>query len=178
MDAVPKIVDRMKRFGFQYATKSGTTWGIDDIIVPEEKKAILESARGEEQEIRTHFDDGLLSRDERRRMIIEVWHRAKTEIEKVLPDTLDEHGSVYDMWKSGARGSLGQIAQMAGMKGLIVNTRGETLEFPILSSMKEGMSPLEYFITTHGSRKGLADTALQTAKAGYLTRRLFDGRRL
>ena len=91
----------------------------------------------------------------------------------MLPDTLDEHGSVYDMWKSGARGSLGQIAQMAGMKGLIVNTRGETLEFPILSSMKEGMSPLEYFITTHGSRKGLADTALQTAKAGYLTRRLF-----
>jgi DNA-directed RNA polymerase subunit beta' len=91
----------------------------------------------------------------------------------VLPETLDENGSAYEMWKSGARGSLGQIAQMAGMKGLIVNTRGETIEFPVLSSMKEGMTPIEYFITTHGSRKGLADTALQTAKAGYLTRRLF-----
>ena len=119
------------------------------------------------------YDEGLISRDERRRMIVEVWHRAKTEIERVLPETLDENGSAYEMWKSGARGSLGQIAQMAGMKGLIVNTRGETVEFPILSSMKEGMSPIEYFTTTHGSRKGLADTALQTAKAGYLTRRLF-----
>jgi DNA-directed RNA polymerase subunit beta' len=172
-DAVPKIVDRMKKFGFQFATKSGTTWGIDDVKVPEEKRAILEKAREEEREILTHFDEGLLSREERRRMVIAVWHKAKNEIEKILPQTLDENGSVFDMWKSGARGSLGQIAQMVGMKGLIVNTRGETLEFPVQSSMKEGMSPIEYFITTHGSRKGLADTALQTAKAGYLTRRLF-----
>ncbi|NCN52486.1 DNA-directed RNA polymerase subunit beta' [Candidatus Parcubacteria bacterium] len=171
--AVPPIVDRMKKFGFLYATKSGTTWGIDDVVVPKEKQAILEKARGEEREIVGHFEEGLLSRDERRRMVIEVWHRAKSSIEKVLPETLDENGSVFDMWKSGARGSLGQIAQMVGMKGLIVNTRGETLEFPVQSSMKEGMTPIEYFITTHGSRKGLADTALQTAKAGYLTRRLF-----
>ncbi|MCF7816014.1 MAG: DNA-directed RNA polymerase subunit beta' [Candidatus Pacebacteria bacterium] len=171
--SVPKIVDRMKRFGFQYATKSGTTWGIDDVVVPEEKKGIIEAARKEEAGVLAFFDTGLISRDERRRMVIEIWHRAKTEIEKTLPATLDVNGSVYDMWKSGARGSMGQIAMMAGMKGLIINTRGETLEFPILSSMKEGMSPIEYFITTHGSRKGLADTALQTAKAGYLTRRLF-----
>jgi DNA-directed RNA polymerase subunit beta' len=171
--AVPKIVDRMKRFGFEYATKSGTTWGIDDVVVPEEKKGIIEKARGEEAKVIAFFHDGLISRDERRRMIIEIWHKAKTEIEQALPATLDVNGSVYDMWKSGARGSMGQIAMMAGMKGLIINTRGETLEFPILSSMKEGMSPIEYFITTHGSRKGLADTALQTAKAGYLTRRLF-----
>ncbi|MFZ2252860.1 MAG: DNA-directed RNA polymerase subunit beta' [Minisyncoccia bacterium] len=171
--AVPKIVDRMKRFGFEYATKSGTTWGIDDVVVPAEKKGIIENARVEEAGVIAFFNEGLISRDERRRMIIEVWHRAKTKIEQVLPSTLDVNGSVYDMWKSGARGSMGQIAMMAGMKGLIINTRGETLEFPILSSMKEGMSPIEYFITTHGSRKGLADTALQTAKAGYLTRRLF-----
>ncbi len=171
--AVPKIVDRMKRFGFEYATKSGTTWGIDDVVVPEKKKGIIEKARVEESKVLAFFNDGLISRDERRRMIIEIWHRTKTEIEGVLPETLDVNGSVYDMWKSGARGSMGQIAMMAGMKGLIINTRGETLEFPILSSMKEGMSPIEYFITTHGSRKGLADTALQTAKAGYLTRRLF-----
>ncbi|MCA9360191.1 DNA-directed RNA polymerase subunit beta', partial [Candidatus Kaiserbacteria bacterium] len=171
--AVPPIVDRLKKFGFKYATVSGTTWGIDDVIVPKQKPVIIDAAREEVREIVEHFDEGLLSRDERRRMVVEVWHRAKTEIEKVLPETLSEDGSAYEMWKSGARGSLGQIAQMAGMKGLIVNTRGETLEFPVLSSMKEGMTPIEYFNTTHGSRKGLADTALQTAKAGYLTRRLF-----
>lgn len=173
VDAVPPIVDKLKNFGFHYATVSGTTWGIDDVIIPEQKAAILESARSEEQTIHEHYNEGLISRDERRRMIVEIWHRAKSDIEKHLPETLDTDGSAYEMWKSGARGSLGQIAQMAGMKGLIVNTRGETLEFPITSSMKEGMNPIEYFITTHGSRKGLADTALQTAKAGYLTRRLF-----
>ncbi|MBP9836694.1 MAG: DNA-directed RNA polymerase subunit beta' [Candidatus Pacebacteria bacterium] len=172
-EAVPPIVDKLKKLGLRYATKSGTTWGIDEVSVPKEKKAILDKARAKEREVFDAYDEGLISREERRRMVVEIWHGAKTEIEKVLPDTLDENGSAYEMWKSGARGSLGQIAQMAGMKGLIVNTRGETIEFPILSSMKEGMSPLEYFITTHGSRKGLADTALQTAKAGYLTRRLF-----
>ncbi len=172
-EAVPPIVDKLKKLGLKYATVSGTTWGIDEVQVPKEKPAILEKARASERGIFDAYDEGLISRDERRRMITEIWHRAKTEIEKVLPTTLDENGSAYEMWKSGARGSLGQIAQMAGMKGLIVNTRGETVEFPILSSMKEGMSPIEYFTTTHGSRKGLADTALQTAKAGYLTRRLF-----
>ncbi len=172
-EAVPPIVDKLKKLGLKYATLSGTTWGIDEVSVPKQKGAILEKARGEERGIFAAYDEGLISRDERRRMIVEIWHRAKSEIERALPETLDENGSAYEMWKSGARGSLGQIAQMAGMKGLIVNTRGETIEFPILSSMKEGMSPIEYFNTTHGSRKGLADTALQTAKAGYLTRRLF-----
>ncbi len=172
-DAVPPIVDKLKKFGFKYATASGTTWGIDEVVVPKAKTEIIEKARDAEREVIGHFDEGLLSRDERRRMIVSIWHKAKADIEAILPETLDEQGSSYEMWKSGARGSLGQIAMMAGMKGLIVNTRGETLEFPVLSSMKEGLTPLEYFITTHGSRKGLADTALQTAKAGYLTRRLF-----
>ena len=172
-DKVPAIVDKLKKFGFKYATVSGTTWGIDDVVVPDQKPAIIEAARAEEREIIANFEEGLLSRDERRRMIVEIWHKAKSDIEQVLPETLSDDGSAFEMWKSGARGSLGQIAQMAGMKGLIVNTRGETLEFPVLSSMKEGMTPIEYFNTTHGSRKGLADTALQTAKAGYLTRRLF-----
>ena len=173
IEVVPKVVDKIKRFGFKYATMSGTTWGIDDVVVPEQKHEVLAKARAEEAEIRAHFEEGLLSRDERRRLIIEIWHRAKTELEEVIPEHMDENGSAFDLWKSGARGSMRQISQMIGMKGLIVNTRGETLEFPVLSSMKEGMSPIEYFITTHGSRKGLADTALQTAKAGYLTRRLF-----
>ena len=172
-DKVPAIVDKLKRFGFKYATVSGTTWGIDDVVIPKEKPAIIQKAREDVQEIVEYFDEGLLSRDERRRMVVEIWHKAKSDIEAILPETLKDDGSAFEMWKSGARGSLGQIAQMAGMKGLIVNTRGETLEFPVLSSMKEGMSPIEYFNTTHGSRKGLADTALQTAKAGYLTRRLF-----
>ena len=172
-EAVPPIVDRLKKFGFKYATVSGTTWGIDEVVVPEQKEAIIEAARAEERDVIAHYDEGLLSRSERRRMIVEIWHRAKQEIEKVLPETLREDGSAFEMWKSGARGSLGQIAMMAGMKGLIVNTRGETIETPVISSMKEGLTPIEYFNTTHGSRKGLADTALQTAKAGYLTRRLF-----
>jgi DNA-directed RNA polymerase subunit beta' len=172
-EAVPPIVDRLKKFGFKYATVSGTTWGIDEVVVPKQKASIIAKSREEERQVIEHFDEGLLSRDERRRMIVEIWHRAKTEIEKVLPETLSDTGSAFEMWKSGARGSLGQIAQMAGMKGLIVNTRGETLETPVISSMKEGLTPIEYFNTTHGSRKGLADTALQTAKAGYLTRRLF-----
>jgi DNA-directed RNA polymerase subunit beta' len=172
-EAVPAIVDKLKKLGFKYATQSGTTWGIDEVKVPAQKGQIIEESREEERKVISFYDEGLISRDERRRMIVEIWHRAKTRLEKLLPETLDHNGSAFEMWDSGARGSLGQIAQMAGMKGLIVNTRGETLEFPILSSMKEGMSPLEYFNTTHGSRKGLADTALQTAKAGYLTRRLF-----
>ena len=172
-EVVPGIVDKIKKNGFKYATMSGTTWGIDDVVVPEQKEAIIEKAREEERTIFEHFDEGLLSRDERRRLVTEIWHRTKTELENVIPETMDINGSAYNLWKSGARGSMRQISQMVGMKGLIVNTRGETIEFPVLSSMKEGMSPIEYFITTHGSRKGLADTALQTAKAGYLTRRLF-----
>ena len=172
-DVVPGIVDKIKRNGFKYATASGVTWGIDDVVIPEGKQAIIEKARAEEQEIFEHYNQGLISRDERRRIVTEIWHRTKTELEEAIPATMDEHGSAYNLWKSGARGSMRQISQMVGMKGLIVNTRGETIEFPVTSSMKEGMSPIEYFITTHGSRKGLADTALQTAKAGYLTRRLF-----
>ncbi|MFT5036503.1 MAG: DNA-directed RNA polymerase subunit beta' [Candidatus Azotimanducaceae bacterium] len=173
IDIVPGVVNKIKKFGFKYATQSGTTWGIDEVKVPEEKAAIVKKARDAEAIVRGHFEDGLLAREERRRMIIEIWHNAKSEIEEVIPTHMDEDGSAYDLWKSGARGSMRQIAQMVGMKGLMVNTRGETLEFPVLSSMKEGMTPIEYFNTTHGSRKGLADTALQTAKAGYLTRRLF-----
>jgi len=172
-EIVPSVVNKIKKFGFKYATVSGTTWGIDEVVIPPEKGAIIEKSRAEEREIISHFEDGLLSPDERRRMIIEIWHRTKSELEEIIPKYMDADGSAFDLWKSGARGSMRQIAQMVGMKGLIVNTRGETVEFPVISSMKEGMSPIEYFTTTHGSRKGLADTALQTAKAGYLTRRLF-----
>ena len=174
LERIPAIINKIKNFGFKYVTHSGITWGIDDVIVPDGKKEVIKGAKERSREISGQYNEGLLSRGEKRRMNIETWIGAKNDIEKQIPDTLQKDGSVYDMWKSGARGSIGQITQMAGMVGLMQNTKGDTIEFPIIASMKEGLTPIEYFITTHGSRKGLADTALQTAKAGYLTRRLFD----
>ncbi len=174
LETMPKVLDKIKNFGFEYATISGVTWGYHDLEVPSQKQDILDAALARQLEITAQYNEGLLSRDEKKRMIIEVWHHAKSEIEKIIPETIDVKSSVYDLVTSGARGSIGQLAQMAGMKGLIQSTQGETIEFPITASYKEGLTPIEYFVTTHGSRKGLADTALQTAKAGYLTRKLFD----
>ena len=142
IEVVPKVVDKIKKLGFKYATVSGTTWGIDEVVAPKNKQAIIDKARGKETLVRSQYDDGLLSRDERRRLIIEIWHHTKTELEASIPDDMDKNGSAFDLWQSGARGSMRQISQMIGMKGLIVNTRGETLEFPVLSSIKEGMSPI------------------------------------
>ncbi|MBC7836648.1 DNA-directed RNA polymerase subunit beta' [Acetobacteraceae bacterium] len=174
LEKVPEILDRIKTFGFRYVTQSGITWSLDDIQIPKEKDGIVAAAQKKSDEIVEHWEQGLLSEEERYRMNIEVWHGAKSEVEKFIPGTLVENGPVSDMLKSGARGSVAQVTQMAGMKGLIASPTGEAIEFPITKSMKEGLSPIEYFITTHGSRKGLSDTALNTAKAGYLTRRLFD----
>lgn len=174
IDATPKVLDKIKDFGYQYATYSGVTWGIDNVRVPEGKGAIVARGRKEETVVRNQFSEGLLSEDEQYQKVIEIWENAKKEIEKIIPETLDVRGSTYDLITSGARGNMGSLVQMCGMKGLIVNTSGATLDFPIIPSYIEGLSPLEYFITTHGSRKGAADTALNTAKAGYLTRRLVD----
>ncbi len=174
VEKVPAIMDRIKAFGFKYTTYSGITWGIDDIKIPEGKGAIIKKAKAKADEVSDQYNSGLLSEEERMRKHTEIWHEAKGEVEKIVPEALDKNGPVYDMLKSRARGSVAQLTQMAGMKGLITNTAGETIEFPIVSCSKEGLTPLEYFITTHGSRKGLTDTALNTAKAGYLTRRLFD----
>lgn len=174
IDAVPAIVNKVKSFGFEYATKSGVSWSIGDVSVPKEKVAIVAEAKGKVAKIEEDYRNGLLAAEEKRRMAIEIWQGAKQQIEKVVAEALDPMGSVSDMVTSGARGSLGQINQMAGMKGLIQNTAGETIEVPITSSFSEGLNPVEYFMSTHGARKGLTDTALGTAKAGYLTRRLFD----
>ena len=174
IDALPGIVNKIKRFGFEYATKSGVTWSLDDVSVPQAKHAVIEAARDRVERVESDYREGLLSEDEKRRMVIEIWHGAKTEVEKLVEDALDPSGSVHDMVRSGARGSIGNLTQMAGMKGLIQNTAGETIEVPIVSSMTEGLNPVEYFMSTHGARKGLTDTALGTARAGYLTRRLFD----
>ena len=173
IENVPAILDKIKEFGFRYATFSGVTWGLNDVVIPEGKQNVLDASRKQADEVESQYAEGLLSEDERKRKIIETWQDAKNQIEKLIPASLNENGSVHDMVMSGARGSLSQITQMAGMKGLITNTAGETIEFPILSCSKEGLTPIEYFITTHGSRKGLTDTALNTAKAGYLTRKLF-----
>jgi DNA-directed RNA polymerase subunit beta' len=170
---IPQILDKIKTFGFKYTTHSGTTWGIDDLIIPKGKTEVIVKAKEHSNLIVGQFNDGLLTEEERVRKNIEIWHKAKNDVEKLIPATLNKMGSVYDMFISGARGSIAQMTQMAGMKGLIASTSGETIEFPILSCSKEGLTPIEYFITTHGSRKGLTDTALNTAKAGYLTRKLF-----
>ncbi len=174
LEGIPNILDKIKAFGFKYATQSGITWSISDINVPEGKGKVIEKAHEDSLTVTEQYNEGLLSEEEKKRINIEIWQKAKADIEILVSESLDEFGSVHDMLSSGARGSLSQIVQMSGMKGLIASTRGETIEFPIIASMKEGLTPIEYFITTHGSRKGLADTALQTAKAGYLTRRLFD----
>ncbi len=173
-DHAVELLDEIKKFGFNYSTKAGITFGIDDVIVPEGKWAAIKAGQEKVSGVMDLYNDGLLSEEEKLRKIVEVWHGVKNEIEKMIPNVLDVNGSVHDMWKSGARGSLSQISQMSGMKGLIQNSKGETIEFPVLSSSKEGLTPIEYFTTTHGSRKGLADTALNTAKAGYLTRKLFS----
>ncbi len=174
VDETPHALDMIKSFGYKFVTKSGISWGIDNVIVPAEKPKIVAEARKKEAEIRSQWSDGLLSEDEKYQKTISIWENVKMEINKLLPDTLKKNGPTKDMLDSQARGTIAQLSQMAGMKGLIVNTAGRTLDFPIIPSFKEGLSPIEYFITTHGSRKGLADTALKTAQAGYLTRRLVD----
>ena len=174
LDGIPAILDKIKAFGFRYATYAGITWSISDVVVPEIKEKLVKEGReqvGKEQE---NFNNGLLTEDERYRMTVGIWGRVGNDLRKHVTAALDPNGPVNDMITSGARGSVVQLHQMAGMKGLITNPRGEIIEFPITSSLKEGLTPIEYFISTHGARKGLADTALNTARAGYLTRRLFD----
>ena len=174
IDGTPQALDKIKAFGYRYVTKSGITWSISDVKVPDEKKAIVKDARKQEEEIIANYNQGLLSLDEKYNKIIELWKHVQTEIEKVVPKGLPKDGPVMDMISSGARGSIKQVSLMVGMKGLTQGPSGRIIDFPMVPSLKEGLSPLEYFISTHGSRKGLTDTALNTAKAGYLTRRLVD----
>ena len=174
IDAAPDILDRIKEFGFKYATVSGISWGYHDLKLPEKKGEILAEAEKQAVEIKGQYQDGLLTDSERYNKIIEIWQGAKNKIEDLVPETIDKMGPIYDMVTSGARGSLSQLGQMTGMKGLMINPAGKIIDFPVQSSYKEGLGILEYFITTHGARKGEADTSLKTSKAGYLTRRLVD----
>ncbi len=173
-DQVPVILDRIKDFGFKYATKSGFSWGMNDLVQPVGKAKIIEEALKKEKEIYKYYDEGLLTDEERYHQTIFIWQEAKAKVDETVAQGLDKFGPVYSMVSSAARGSWVQINQMAGMRGLVRNPAGRIIDFPITSSYKEGLNVLEYFISTHGARKGTADTALKTAKAGYLTRRLVD----
>lgn len=168
------ILDKIKEIGFEYSTRSGVSWGMDDLKIPLDKKVLIDEAEKEVETIHRQYLDGLLSREERRARIIETWFSAVDKIGKVVIKELDPDGPVHLMVDSGSRGSWGQTSQMMGMKGLMTNPAGEIIELPVKSSFKEGFNVLEYFISTHGARKGSSDTALRTATAGYLTRRLVD----
>ncbi len=168
------IFDRIKNLGFWHATKSGISWGMDDLRIPVEKPALMRDAEVQVAEIREQYETGLLTNQERRSRIIEIWTETRKEIAKNVPKALEVNGSVFSIFDSKARGSWEQTSQMCGMKGLVVNPASEIIELPVKSSYKEGINVLEYFISTHGARKGASDTALRTATAGYLTRRLVD----
>jgi len=169
-----ELLDKIKAMGFKYLTKSGYSWGMDDLPVMKEKKKIIQDGDKKVDEIQNQYDQGLLTEDERHSKIIEVWTDIKDKIVKLSKEILDPKGTVFTMINSGSRGSWGQLTQMVGMKGLVSNPAGEIIELPVKANFKEGFDVLEYFISTHGTRKGLSDTALRTANAGYLTRRLVD----
>ncbi|OGZ17709.1 MAG: DNA-directed RNA polymerase subunit beta' [Candidatus Nealsonbacteria bacterium RBG_13_36_15] len=170
----PPYLDKIKDLGFEFSTKAGISWGMDDLIVPKEKGQIISEAEKNIEKIDKHYRKGLLSTEEKSFQVIETWQKAKLEIEKLVPKTLPPLGPISLIINSGAKGSWAQPIQMTGMKGLVINPAGKILELPVKSSYKEGFDILEYFISTHGARKGTADTALRTATAGYLTRRLVD----
>mgnify|MGYP001587780047 CR=1 FL=1 len=167
-------LDNIKNIGFHYATLSGITWGMTDMVTPPEKEKIIKEAEEKVKIIHSHFEEGFLTNQERRARVISVWEQAREKIEKIIPSVLDPFSSAFMIFDSGARGSWLQPTQMMGMKGIVQSPKGELIELPIRSSYKEGFSVLEYFISTHGARKGSTDTALKTASAGYLTRRLID----
>jgi len=169
-----QILDAIKNLGFYWASLSGISWGMDDLVTPPEKKKVLKEAEKEIAVVRKQYQEGLLTNSELRSKTITIWEKVISEISRKVPLSLDPYGSVYSIIDSGARGSWSQPVQMAGMKGLVQNPKGETIELPVKSSYKEGLNVLEFFINTHGARKGLIDTALKTASAGYLTRRLID----
>ena len=168
------VLDRIKVMGFEYCTLSGVSWGMDDLIVPKEKKQMILDAEEEVEKIESHYEKGLLSHDEKVSQKILIWQEVKTKLEALLKTTLPEDGPVLSIINAGARATWSQPVQMAGMKGLVNNPAGDIIELPVKSSFTEGFNVLEYFISTHGARKGTADTALRTSSAGYLTRRLID----
>ncbi|WP_062466959.1 DNA-directed RNA polymerase subunit beta' [Demequina maris] len=171
---VAASLDALKAAGFHWATRSGVTIAIGDVATPSNKQEILERYEAQAAKVQDQFDTGLITDDERRQELIEIWTQATNEVDKAMRESFPKHNTVHTMVGSGARGNWMQVRQIAGMRGLVANPKGEIIPRPIKSNYREGLSVLEYFIATHGARKGLADTALRTADSGYLTRRLVD----
>ena len=169
-----EFVDKLKNLGFKYVTESGISLGMEDLTVPENKGEIMAEADKKVEEVNQQYEAGLLTDEERRLRVIEIWNEVKNQLTEEVRKRIDPNGPISAMVYSKARGSEAVVVQMAGMKGLVAGPTGETIELPIKGSFKEGFNVLEYFISTHGARKGMADTALRTATAGYLTRRLVD----
>jgi DNA-directed RNA polymerase subunit beta' len=168
------LLDGLKKLGYSYATRAGITIGITDITIPDEKKGILSGAEKSVETVETQYRRGLITEDERYQKVIETWNDATERVTAALLKTLGQFNPVYMMATSGARGNIQQIRQLAGMRGLMADPSGRIIDLPIKANFREGLTVLEYFISTHGARKGLADTALRTADSGYLTRRLVD----
>ncbi len=169
-----ELLDYIKTLGYKYATKGAFTVSVHDVAVPEAKKKILEDGEKQVEEIGKQYKRGLITDDERYASIIKIWEKATNDVTEAMKDNFDDLNPIYMMAQSGARGNMNQLRQIAGMRGLMANTSGKAVEIPIKSCFREGLDVLEYFISSHGARKGLADTALRTADSGYLTRRLVD----
>lgn len=169
-----ELLDYIKALGYKYATKGAFTVSVHDVAVPEAKKKILADSEKQVEEVWKQYKRGLITEDERYSSIIKIWEKATNDVTEAMKDNFDELNPIYMMAQSGARGNMNQLRQIAGMRGLMANTSGKAVEIPIRSCFREGLDVLEYFISSHGARKGLADTALRTADSGYLTRRLVD----
>ena len=171
---VPPILDGLKETGFHYATLAGITVSVYDATVPPNKKEILVDAEAKVDAIDEDYEMGLMSPEERHKQVVDIWTDANEKVGDAMSANFDHYNPIYMMADSGARGNIKQIRQLAGMRGLMADTKGQTIDIPVKSNFREGLSVLEYFISTHGTRKGMADTALRTADSGYLTRRLVD----
>jgi DNA-directed RNA polymerase subunit beta' len=171
---VAAALDALKEAGFRWATRSGTTVSIADVVAPPNKQAILETYEAKAEKVQQQYERGLITDDERRQELIEIWTQATNDVAKDLEAAMPLHNTIHRMVSSGARGNWMQMRQLAGMRGLMANPKGEIIPRPVKASFREGLTVGEFFITTHGARKGLADTALRTADSGYLTRRLVD----
>ena len=169
-----EVLDNIKAMGYKYSTKSALTISIFDMTVPDAKKSLIEKAEQQVLNIEKQYKRGFITDDERYRLVVSEWEQTTKDVTNALQDCLDEYNPIYMMANSGARGSMAQIRQLAGMRGLIANTSGKTIEIPIKANYREGLTVLEYFVSSRGARKGLADTALRTADSGYLTRRMVD----
>ena len=169
-----EVLDYIKATGYKYSTKGAITVSVADVAVPEAKKEILAKADEDVENIRKQFKRGLITNEERYDAVIKIWEKATKDVTEAMKDNFDDLNPIYMMAQSGARGNMNQLRQIAGMRGLMADTSGKAVEIPIKSCFREGLDALEYFISSHGARKGLADTALRTADSGYLTRRLVD----